>query len=101
MIDSQRPTRKNRVPSPEAPPSEGPRRIDSSSVTLPSAYAIPRCLVEPTTIDGCALDDVTARLLVLVDGTRTIQQIADEVPIALGEVQLWIADLRERGFVTV
>jgi hypothetical protein len=37
----------------------------------------------------------------LVDGTRTIQRIVDEVPTALGEAQLRIADLKERGIIAV
>jgi hypothetical protein len=98
---SQYPTRKiPRVTSPESDAqSGGPRRIDSSSATLPSAYAIPKCLVERADIDWFA--PLTARVLALVDGTRTIQQIADDVPMALGEAQLRIADLKERGIIAV
>jgi hypothetical protein len=84
---SQYPTRKiPRVTSAEgAAQSDGPRRIDSSSATLPSGYAIPRRLVERADIEWFA--PLTARVLALVDGTRTIQQIADEIPMALGEAQ--------------
>jgi hypothetical protein len=98
---SQHPTRKiPRVTAPEgAAQSGGPRRTDSSSATLPSAYAIPRCLVERADIDWFA--PLTARILALVDGTRTIQQIADAVPIHLGEAQVRIADLTERGIIAL
>jgi hypothetical protein len=98
---SQYPTRKiPRVASPEdAAQSGGPQRIDSSSATLPSSYAVPRCLVERADIDWFA--PLTARILALVDGTRTIQQIADEVPMNLGEAQLRIADLSECGVVAL
>jgi len=98
---SQHPTGKMpRVTSPEeAAQSEGPRRIDSSSTTLPSAYVIPRRLVERADIEWFA--PLTARVLALVDGARTIQQIADDTSMALGEAQLRIADLKERGIIEV
>jgi len=98
---SQHPTLKiPRVAAPEgAARPDGPRRIDSSSATLPSGYAVPRRLIESADIEWFA--PLTARVLALVDGRRTIQQIADEIPMALGETQLLIADLRERGIIAV
>jgi len=100
---SQRPTGKiHRVASPEGAGQPGePRRIDSSSATLPSAYAIPRRLVEVERADVESFAPLTARVLALADGTRTIQQIAYEIAMALGEAQLRIADLRVRGIVAV
>jgi hypothetical protein len=98
---SQHPTRKiPRVASQEGVGRSGDqRRVDSSFTTLPSAYAIPRCLVERADIDWFA--PLTARVFALVDGTRTIQQIADDIPMNLGEAQLRIVDLKERGIIEV
>jgi len=96
---SQHPTRPRIAVPADAVPPEGPRRLDSSSATLPGPYAVPRCLVEQGDIEWFA--PLTARVLALVDGTRSIQQIAADAPMGLGEAQLRIADLKERGVIAV
>jgi hypothetical protein len=47
------------------------------------------------------LDEASAKVLELVDGRRTIQEIAERLRTKVGELQLRVADLREKGLVAV
>jgi hypothetical protein len=81
------------------PPRHDARRIDSLSFTLPSAYAIPKLMVDPRDLDWFDVNEEALGFLAFVDGVRTISQIADERGERPAEVQLRIADLRDRGVV--
>jgi hypothetical protein len=75
------------------------RNIDSCSFTLPSSYAIPKLTVDPRDLDWFDVNEELLGFLAFVDGVRTISQIADERGERPTEVQLRIADLRDRGVV--
>jgi hypothetical protein len=112
---SRRPTRKMaRADQPQVPPAPGVPTIpdggpegksgdaphlDSESLTLPSAYAIPRLMVDPKDLDWFDVNDEILGFLSFVDGVRTISQIADARGERPNVVQLRVADLRDRGVV--
>jgi hypothetical protein len=83
------------------PPAGGHEdpRLDSSALTLPTAYAIPVLLGEAAALASLSCDDPMRDILTLVDGTRTIADIAACRHVPSGEMQLHIADLRDRGVV--
>ena len=72
---------------------------DSGSLTLPSAYAIPKLMVDPKDLDWFDVNDEILGFLSFVDGVRTIEQIADARGERPSVVQLRVADLRDRGVV--
>jgi len=121
---SRRPTRKfARVKEPQVPPapavprfateerasqsdraspdSAKPRRIDSHSLTLPSSYVVPKLIVAFDDLSWFDFDEPTQSVLALIDGVRTIAEIAERTARSAGELQLCIADLRERGVLLV
>jgi|HubBroStandDraft_1064217.scaffolds.fasta_scaffold446144_1 hypothetical protein len=73
--------------------------VDSGSLTLPSAYAIPKLMVDPKDLDWFDVNDEILGFLSFVDGVRTIAQIADARGERPSVVQLRVADLRDRGVV--
>jgi hypothetical protein len=97
-----------RVEQPQVPPAPGvptipgdAQHVDSGSLTLPSAYAIPKLMVDPKDLDWFDVNDEILGFLSFVDGVRTISQIADARGERPNVVQLRVADLRDRGVVLV
>jgi hypothetical protein len=58
-------------------------------------------LVAAADLDWFELDDEAARVLALVDGRRTIEEIAHRLGAKVGDMQLQVADLRAMGVVAV
>jgi hypothetical protein len=77
----------------------GSRQTDS--LTLPSSSAVPKLVVAQDDLAWFNLDEPMERLLTLIDGMRTIAELARRTGTSAGEVQLRIADLRERGIIRV
>lgn len=73
----------------------------TDSLTLPSSTAVPKLIVAQDDLPWFNLDEQMARLATLIDGTRTIAELARRTATSAGEVQLRIADLRERGVIRV
>jgi hypothetical protein len=44
-------------------------------------------------------DEPTQSLVALIDGVRTIADLAERLPMNAGELQLRIADLRDHGVI--
>jgi hypothetical protein len=68
---------------------------------LPSPHAIPKLLVDLADLVWFDVPDVTRGVAELIDGTRTIAVIAEQAQLALGEAQFRIADMRDRGVVSL
>jgi hypothetical protein len=75
------------------------RRFDSRSMTLPGPSSVPKVTVHGTDLTWFDLGDEARALLPLIDGIRTVAQIARERGIPAREVQLRVADLRARGVI--
>jgi hypothetical protein len=89
-------------PSPVPPAAhEEPRSHDSRSFTLPGPDAVPRLLIAPADLNWFELQDETRAIVPLVDGARSVIQIAGLRGIAPREAQLRVADLRSRGIVEI
>jgi hypothetical protein len=96
----------SRKPTARPPPVSSDSRKrkrghDSGTPTLPGPYAVPRLLVAAADLAWFELDEVALRAAEMVDGRRTIQDIADRVRAKVGVLQLMVADLREKGVVAV
>ncbi|MGH7436416.1 MAG: hypothetical protein ACRENE_12155 [Polyangiaceae bacterium] len=94
---------RSRHPSPlPMPPAQGrddARRFDSRSMTLPGPSAVPKVAVHGSDLSWFDLGEDARALLPLIDGVRTVAQIARDRGIAAREVQLRLADLRSRGVI--
>ncbi len=84
-----------RPPAPEVESS----RLGSSELTLPTAYAIPVLLVTEAELTALGCEGPMREIVALVDGARTVADIAACRGVPSGEMQLHIADLRDRGIV--
>lgn len=78
---------------------DGSRQTDS--LTLPSSSAVPKMIVAHDDLPWFNLDEPMQSVLALVDGVRTIVEIARRTATSTGELQLRIADLRDRGVIQV
>jgi hypothetical protein len=89
-------------PSP-IPPSvrDESRPHDSRSFTLPGPQAVPKLLVDSADLSWFELAEETRALIPLIDGARSVAQIARDRGIHCREVQLRLADLRARGVIEV
>jgi hypothetical protein len=86
---------------PPPPPSDGWRRIDSDAVTLPRTDAVPKLVVERADLAWFGFDEQTQAIVALVDGVRTIAEIAWFCGTASREMQLRFADLRDHSVVAL
>jgi hypothetical protein len=77
----------------------GSRQTDS--LTLPRSSAVPKLIVAPDDLPWFNLDEQVQGILALIDGVRTIAEIARRTATSVGELQLRIADLRDRGVIQV
>jgi hypothetical protein len=84
---------------PTVPERDEARRLDSRSMTLPGPSAVPKVAVHGSDLSWFDLGDDARALLPLIDGVRTVAQIARDRGIAAREVQLRLADLRARGVI--
>jgi hypothetical protein len=75
------------------------RRFDSRSMTLPGPSSVPKVAVHGSDLTWFELGDDARALLPLIDGVRTVAQIARDRGIAAREAQLRLADLRSRGVI--
>ncbi len=75
------------------------RRYDSRSMTLPGPSAVPKLTVHGSDLTWFDLGDEARALLPLIDGVRTVAQIARDRGIPAREAQLRVADLRARGVI--
>ncbi len=75
------------------------RRFNSQSVTLPSPYVVPKLLMAYDQVPWFNFDERTQSLVALIDGVRTIAELSERAVMSAGELQLRIADLRDRGVV--
>jgi hypothetical protein len=72
---------------------------DSHSFTLPGPDSVPRLLMDPADLSWFDIGDDARALLDLVDGRRSVTDIASDRGISPREAQLRIADLRDRGII--
>jgi hypothetical protein len=91
-----------RRPSRQPPPmlEDGQWEIDSEALTLPGPYAVPK-LAEPVELPFYLVDQGARDILALVDGVRSIAEIAELCGMACREVQLRFTDLRDHGVVSL
>ena len=75
------------------------RRLDSRSMTLPGPSSVPKVTVHGSDLTWFDLGDDARALLPLIDGVRTVAQIARDRGIPAREAQLGVADLRARGVI--
>ena len=69
--------------------------------TLPAPEAVARRLLDLEELGWLALDDDAVRLAEVVDGVRTIRELAALCGLPLGLTQMLIAPLRDRHVVTL
>ncbi len=89
-------------PSPVPPPPstrDDGRKHDSRSFTLPGPHAVPRLIVDPADLSWFELSEETRGLVPLIDGKRSVNDIARQKGIAPREAQLRLADLRARSII--
>lgn len=72
----------------------------SQRATLPGPDAVPRALLEPQELAWLALDEQAIRLAELIDGVRTIRELAALRGIPVGMAQMLVALLRDRHVLT-
>jgi hypothetical protein len=87
------------LPMPPVPERDEPKRFDSRSMTLPGPGSVPKVAVHGSDLSWFDLGDDARALLPLIDGVRTVAQIARDRGIAAREAQLRLADLRARGVI--
>lgn len=82
-------------------PAKGgpPRRFNSRSITLPSPFVVPKLLMAFDDVPWFDFDERTQGLVALIDGACTIAELSERTAMSAGELQLRIADLRDRGVV--
>ena len=97
---SRHPTRKVRSNVPPKLPS-APKVPRATTIALPGADAAPRMLLELTDLSFVAIDEESVAIAHLVDGVRTVRELAAARGISLHEARLRVADLRERHVVAV
>ena len=68
----------------------------SQRATLPGPDAVPRALLEPEELSWLALDEQAIRLAELIDGVRTIRELAALRGISVGSAQMLVVQLRDR-----
>jgi len=78
-----------------------PNAHTSHSITLPSPYVVPKLLMAFDDVPWFDFDEQVQGILALIDGVRTIAEIARRTATSPGELQLRIADLRDRGVIRV
>lgn len=87
-----------------SPPTSGTRDLrgatPSQRGTLPAPEAVPRRLLDSDELAWLALDEDALRLAELVDGVRTIRELAALRGSPLGLTQMLIMHLRERHVVS-
>ena len=77
------------------------RSRQTDSLTLPSSRAVPKLIVAHDDLPWFNLADQMHRILALVDGMRSIAELARRTATTAREAQLRIADLRARGVIRV
>jgi hypothetical protein len=97
---SRHPTRKLRSNVPPTLPS-APKVPRATTIALPGADAAPRMLLELTDLGFVAIDEESVAIAHLVDGVRTVRELAAARGISLHEARLRVADLRDRHVVAV
>jgi hypothetical protein len=85
-------------------PTPGTRDLRGATAsqrgTLPAPEAVPRRLLDSDELGWLALDEEALRLAQLVDGVRTIRELAALRGAPLGMTQMLVMHLRERHVVT-
>jgi hypothetical protein len=86
------------------PPGSGPRDLRGATAsqrgTLPAPEAVPRRLLESEELGWLALDEDALKLAELVDGVRTIRELAALRGSPIGLTQMLIMHLRDRHVIT-
>jgi len=68
---------------------------------LPEPDAVPRLLLEVEELQWIAIEGNAARLAALVNGTRTVRELADLCGLELPAAQLILSGLRDRHVVAL
>jgi hypothetical protein len=68
---------------------------------LPEPDAVPRLLLEVDELQWIAIEGHATRLATLVNGTRTVRELADLCAMELPTAQLILAGLRDRHVVAI
>jgi hypothetical protein len=95
---SRHPTRKLRSTRPPKVPS--PPRAPAT-IALPGLDVAPRMLLEPEDLGFVALDEESVAIAHLVDGVRTVRELAAARGLSLHEARLRVADLRDRHVIAL
>ena len=98
---SRHPTRKLRSNIPPKIPSAPKVPRAAATIALPGPDAAPRMLLELGDLSFVAIDAESVALAQLVDGVRTVRELAAARGISLHEARLRVADLRDRHVVAV
>lgn len=99
------PTERVSGPVARAPgPASGPRDLRgataSQRATLPAPEAVPCRLLEADELGWLALDADALKLAELVDGVRTIRELAALRGLPIGLTQMLISHLRDRHVIS-
>jgi hypothetical protein len=68
---------------------------------MPEPGAVPRLLLEVEELRWTAIGEEATRLAELIDGVRTVRELAAACGIELAAAQLMVADLRDRHIVSL
>lgn len=91
------------VPRAQAPKSDPQRTrgaTTSQRATVPAPEAVPCRILELDELGWLALDEDALRLAEVIDGVRTIRELAALRGISLGLAQMLIGHLRERHVIS-
>jgi hypothetical protein len=83
--------RQSRAPAGDAEPT----------TTLPGAHVVPRLAVDPGDLAWFDADEASLRLAALVDGQRSIKELANLCGLRLSEAQFRVANLRDRNVIAL
>lgn len=98
---SRHPTRKLRSSVPAKVPSAPKVPRAAATIALPGPDAAPRMLLEVEDLAFVAVDEESVAIAHLVDGVRTVRELAAARGISVHEARLRVADLRDRHVVAV
>lgn len=98
---SRHPTRKLRSNVPPRVPSAPKVPRAAATIALPGPDAAPRMLLDLDDLGFVAIDQESVAIAHLVDGIRTVRELAAARGLSLHEARLRVADLRDRHVVAV
>jgi hypothetical protein len=81
--------------------SRGPAGDEEPTTTLPSAQVVPRLVVDAGDLAWFDADEASLRLAALVDGQRSVIELARLCGLKLSEAQFCIANLRDRNILAL